>query len=319
MRAENPLLQPRWFFKSLARPFKWALAASVVCAALVIFLPNHFKSTARVLPGSDRQLPGLGQVAALAPMLGISGLGSSDDAIYTEVLGSWWLHRRLLETSFRFHERSWRFGAEAERTCTWRDYLRRKTLDESIQSSMEHMKVRKDVKTRVITIDVETLSPDLSQALVRRTLELLDEFLREKTRTKGGSKARFAEARLKEAEKELTAAEDAMKKWFQAGHANYLTSADPTVRLEGAHLEGMLAMRKQAVLTLAALKEQALLEEKTDIPVLSILDDGNLPERKSRPTRSLMVMAVFALAFLGAWLKDNHPVVRAFLAPGTSA
>ena len=78
-------------------------------------------------------------------------------------------------------------------------------------------------------------------------------------------------------------------------------------------MERLLAMGKQQFITLTAMHEQALLEEKSDIPTLNVLDEGNLPERKSRPHRAVIVLACFALVFLGDWLRRMHPALRASL------
>ena len=296
--------------RSLAPPFRPALAAAVLIALLVSLMPDCYRSVAKVLPGNDRALPGLGQMTALAPMLGLGSLGQENDAVYGEVLTSWWLHQRLLAATFRYHERSWRFGPPVARVSTWRDYLRSPTLDGAVEASRERVRVRRDPKTRTLTLEVETRSAELSQAVVRRTLDLLDTFMMDMANSRGGNKARFAEARLEEATQALLQAEDALKTWFRQGHANYLTSADPLTRLEGAHLEGVLTLRKQQIVTLSTLHEQALLEEKSDLPTITVLDDGNLPERKSSPHRGLIVLIGFALVFLGDWLRRNHPLLR---------
>jgi hypothetical protein len=289
------------------------LAAAIVAALGVIFLPNDYLSVAKVLPASDRPLAGFAQMAALAPLLGLGGLGQDSDGVYGEVLSSWWLHQRLLATRFQFRQRPWRFGAPRARDLTWREYLGEPTLDQAVQSSRDHVRVLRDIKTRAITIEVETRSAELSQAVAHRVLALLGGYLLEQESARGGSKARFAQARLGEAEQAMDQAEAAMKRWLEDGHDNYLTSLDPALRLEGAHLEQALALGRQRLVTLTALHEQALLEEKNDIPSLNVLDEGNLPERKSGPQRGLMVMACFGLVFLGDWLRRSRPALLAAL------
>jgi len=71
---------------------------------------------------------------------------------------------------------------------------------------------------------------------------------------------------------------------------NTSTSNNPAVRLEGARLEAELKLRQQVLTTLTLNYEQALLEEKNDMPILNILDEGDLPQEKSGPARSRMVL-----------------------------
>jgi hypothetical protein len=60
-------------------------------------------------------------------------------------------------------------------------------------------------------------------------------------------------------------------------------------------------------------REQALLEEKNDIPILNVLDPGNLPIDKSKPSRSVMVLMALILVGSGSWIWLNREWVRASL------
>lgn len=302
-----------WLRATLKAPFKVAAGTSVVFCLLLLGLPNQYRSEARLLPGDGRQMQGISQLAALASGLGIGGLNQDSDAIYTDILGSRWLHERLLGTTFEFKERTWRFGSEKARKATWREFLDAGSMDRSLDASRARLQVRRDLKTRTLTLEVETRSPSLSQQVVKRVVELLGEFLLKGAQTRGGMKAQFAAARLAEAQATMAKAETQLKRFLQMNR-NYVVSADPDVRVEGARLEGELRLRQQVVMTLATLQEQALMEEKNDIPLLNVLDGGNLPEEKSRPHRAVMALAWFAVVFLVDWLRRVHPELRAALA-----
>jgi hypothetical protein len=53
-------------------------------------------------------------------------------------------------------------------------------------------------------------------------------------------------------------------------------------------------------------REQALLEEKNDIPILNMLDPGNLPIDKSKPSRLAMVLLAMVLVGAGGWTWLNR-------------
>ena len=82
------------------------------------------------------------------------------------------------------------------------------------------------------------------------------------------------------------------------------------MRLKGSRLETELRLRQQLVTAIAMNREQALLEEKNDIPILNVLDPGNLPIDKSRPTRSVMVVFASLLVGLGSWIWLNLEWIR---------
>jgi hypothetical protein len=107
----------------------------------------------------------------------------------------------------------------------------------------------------------------------------------------------------------MDGAEDAFRRFLEANR-NYLSSADPSVRLKGNRLETELKLRQQLVTTLALNREQALLEEKNDIPILNVLDPANLPIDKSKPARSIIVLLVTLLVALGTWVWQNRDWIR---------
>jgi len=296
---------------SLKKPLQWAVAAGLLTAVVTLFMPNYYRSEARLLPVESKGLGGsLGGLATAAAAFGVAVPGGEgNDANFVDVLNSRWLREQLLNTEFQYHARSWRFGAEHLVKGTLSDYLEAKNLDRAVQELSSVLSVSRDLKSKVIFIGAETRSPDLSQLVVRRAGKLLEVFLQEKGHTRGGAKVVFAEARLAEARREMDEAEEALLRFLE-GNRNYLNSADPAVRLKGTRLEGELRLRQQLVTTLALNREQALLEEKNDIPILNVLDQGNLPIEKNRPARSQLVVALAFLVGLGSWGFENRRWIK---------
>ena len=289
-------------FASLKKPFLLAFAAGLLTALATLFMPNYYQSEARFLPvesgGNGGNLAGLASTAA-AFGVSVAG-GDSRDANFIDVLNSRWLKEQLLQTEFQYHTRSWPFGVERVEKGTLNDYLGAKNLDRAVKGLGSVLSASRDPKSKVISISAETRSPELSQSIVLRAGHLLEVFLQEKGRTRGGAKAAFAGARLTEARREMDEAEDVFR-GFLEGNRNFQTSADPAVRLKGIRLETELHLRQQLVSAIAMNREHAMLEEKNDIPILNVLDSGNLPIDKSRPRRSQIVMVVALLVGIGAW------------------
>lgn len=306
---EAPILDLR---ASLKRPILWALGAGLLTAAITLCLPNHYRSEAKLLPVETKGLGGnLGGLASAAAAFGVSVPGGdSSDANFVDVLNSRWLRESLLKTEFRFHERTWRFGAEMARQQTLSDYLQVKNLDQGVRAVGTILSISRDLKSKVLTISAETNSPELSQQLVQRATRLLESFVLEKGRTRGGNKVLFAEQRLSEARTEYTAAEDEFRRFLE-GNRNYQGSSDPTVRLRGARLEAEMRLKQQLLTTLAMSREQALMEEKNDVPILNVLDPGHVPIEKSGPVRSRIVLAVCFLVGGGLWTWWNREWIQA--------
>ena len=292
---------PLEFKASLRRPLKWALIAALLTALITIFIPNDYRSDGKLLPVETKGAANLGQLAAAAAAFGMAVPGGeSSDANSVDILTSRWLKDQLIQTRFQYHARGWRFGADRQREGTLYDYLDQENMDRAVKKLDTIFFVSRDLKSKVVTISAETRSPDLSQQIVRCAEALLDEFLQHKEQTRGSAKAAFTEERLLEARQERAKAEDAFRQFLE-NNRNYQFSADPSVRLKGARLEAELKLREQLVLTLALSREQALLEAKDDIPILNVLDSGNLPIEKSKPARSLIVILVALLTGIGSW------------------
>ena len=127
--------------------------------------------------------------------------------------------------------------------------------------------------------------------------------------------AAFAEARVQEARREMVQAEEVLRRFLEVNR-NFQVSPDPSVRLLGGRLDAELQLRQKLLVNLAMSREQALLEEKNDLPILNILDPANLPSQKARPSRGAMVLASFVLGLGGTLAWSNRSWLKArFLEP----
>ena len=309
--SQPPAIPPLDLKASLKKPLQWALAAGLVTALVTLLMPNYYRSEARFLPVESKGVgSNSGGLASAAAAFGVSVPGGdSSDANFVDILNSRWLREQLLQTEFQYHARPWRFGPEGAVKGTLYTYLESANMDRAVGEVSQVLSVSRDIKSKVIVISAEVKSPELSQLIVQRVGKLLEFFLQEKGRTRGGTKAVFAEARLSEARREMNEAEEILRRFLE-GNRNFQTSSEPSVRLHGTQLETELRLRQQLVNAIAMNREQALLEEKNDIPVLNIMDSANLPIDKSRPVRSKMVFLTFLLVGIGGWAWMNREWIR---------
>lgn len=299
-----PILNLKTSFK---RPLQWAFASGFLTALVTLFMPNYYRSEVKLLPVESKGLGGnLGGLASAAAAFGVSVPGGDgNDANYVDILNSRWMREQVLTTQFQYHVRSWRFGPERAVRGTLYNYLEASNMDRAVNEVGNLLSSARDIKSKVISISAETRSPELSQLVAQRASKLLEIFLQEKGRTRGGAKAAFAEARLADARQEMDDSEQALRRFLESNRG-YASSSDPGVRLKGTRLEAEYRLRQQLVSTLATNREQALLEEKNDIPILNVLDSGSLPIDKSRPVRSSIVLLGAFLAGIVAFLFVNR-------------
>ena len=282
------------------QPLCHGLMAGAAMAVITLFIPNTYKSNVRILP-ADTRSPSGGGMAAAAAAVGVAIPGQdSSDAAYVDIVRSRWMQKTLIQATYRFQTRSFLLAPWVPHEETLYQYFQARNMDQAVGRVRPLLTVNRELKTKLITVTVETGSPELSQQLAQNVTKALEGFVKEKAQTRGGNKAAFTTGRLREAQRDYDLAEKDFA-GFQDAHRNYASSAEPGIRLKGLRLENTLKLRQQVLTTLTLNYEQALLEEKNDMPILNILDEGDLPVEKNGPSRSNLVYLATLLAGALSW------------------
>jgi capsule polysaccharide export protein KpsE/RkpR len=271
---------------------------AVIMVLASLCLSNVYTSEALLLPGEGRSQSSLGSLSMAAAALGFGSPVATENASNVE--------------TFDYTRRPWPFNLfPAKAHGTLQAYYGKVNLDHAVRALRVDLKASRDLKDNVIHVSMDSTSPDLSQQVVQSALHQLEYFIKNKAQTRGGAKAAYSRDRLRDAEGEYDKANQELQD-FMSGNLTYQVSGNPAVRLRGARLEAQLALRRQVVATLTLAAEQAVLEEKDDTPVLTILDPGNLPLEKSRPSRSFLVILGFLFGALGSagwnhrnWIREQ--------------
>jgi uncharacterized protein involved in exopolysaccharide biosynthesis len=303
---------PFRFRTSLRRPGLIALVAGLLAAAGSCLLPDYYKSEARILSdtghaGGNTTL----RAGVWAPSAPPETPGSREEGptvIYADILRSRRLAEQLLLGQYDYGCRSWRFGRPRRRRGTLLAYLGADNPDRAMGPLRRVLAVQRDLKSGLLTVSVESRSPDLSREVVRRATEGLREILVELSQASAVNKARFTLARLEEVRGRYAELGRAFQR-FQDANRTWEVSPAPNIRFQGAQLREDLELWKQVVANLTLNHEQALLEAQNDTQTLLLLDPGNLPAEKSKPARSLIVFAAVLAAGAGSWLTYNRALV----------
>jgi uncharacterized protein involved in exopolysaccharide biosynthesis len=301
--------------KSLKAPLALAFLAAMLMIVYSLRVPNQYKAEVSILNDAGKRTnmrTGLWAPSEREDMG--SGKEEGPTIAYADILKSRWLGERLLQQVYSFGERKWTFGPgkEERKEQTLLEYLDVEDLDRGFARLKNLLIVQRDMKSGLLTIRVETRSPELSLQVARKAASLLEEYLTQLTQKVGDSKKSFTERQLRAAQKEYDDVERRLM-GFLSANRNYQSSPDPTVQVRGARLYMELERAKQVVTTLALHHEQAQLDAANDIPSLMILDDGSLPTVKSRPSRSFWVASAFVIVFLLVWVAQNRAWIKASL------
>ncbi|MDR3669356.1 MAG: hypothetical protein P4L36_00840 [Holophaga sp.] len=302
-------LAPR---EGLRVPLRNACLAGLAAAALSVLLPNQYRSEARILSDTGHAGGGsslrTGVWAPTAPPETPALREDGPTVIYADILKSRRMAEQLLLRTYEYSYRPWRFARRRQARATLLDYLGAANVDRAMGPLKAVLSVQRDPKSGLLTISAETRSPELSMQVVRRAAENLRDFLVELGQTAGQNKARFTLGRLEEVQARYRDLGRQFEQ-FQDSNRNWETSPAPNIRFRGQQLKEGLALWKQVVMNLTLNHEQALLEAQNDTQTLLLMDPGNLPLEKSRPSRALIVFAVASAAGAGSWVYRNRTAI----------
>ncbi|HEY8259122.1 MAG TPA: hypothetical protein VIG08_15805 [Gemmatimonadales bacterium] len=174
----------------------------------------------------------------------------------------------------------------------------------------DRMTVISSPRTGVISLSVTLRDPVLAQAVTQQLLNEVNTFNLESRQSQAGAERRFVEQRLDELKDTLRAAEDRLQAFMQRNR-DYVNS--PQLTFEQQRLARDVNMQQEMVTTLAQTFEQAKIEEVRDTPVITIIDQPDVPPERDR--RGLLKKGILAI-LLGSVLGLGIAFAREGVARG---
>ena|SRR2546426_922705 len=277
-----------------AFPLLAALAATVVS----LILRPTFTATTTFVP-ETRGRPVLpANFAGLAGQLGLSvGTNASESPrFYAEVAKSRELLERILLTRFPDPRSS---GPDSITLLEVLKVRGRNTLD-SLQNGVTKLSklvsTRVDLQTNVVTLSVELHYPGLASAVANTFIDYINEFNTKTRQFQARERRKFVEERLAEGQRQLRAAEDELKRFYQL---NRSWQQSPQLTFEESRLRRQVEIQQELYLTLRREYETARIEEVNDTPVITVIDAAVQPQKKSGPQRTLIVLLTLVLSGIG--------------------
>lgn len=297
--------------KSLSSLAKRAGIASLAALIISVFVPDSFTSTVRMLPKAPASRSSMSSLLGVAAAFGLTS-DSDPSTNYIDIIQSRWMADRLLNKEYTWNESWFFFLKRKPQRKKLYDYIGKDNIDLACKKLNDLIEITKDMKTGLVTINVTTRSPELSYQVAQDITANLQEFLQKIGQSEGAAKAEYTANRVKEAEEAVAQSEKAMYQ-FLSVNRNYQVSDDPKVRIDGDRLNADLTLRRQILTNLVQAKEQAILEQKDDTPILVVLDGGSLPIEKKGPARVLIAVIVGVLTALGMFLARYWGWIKSML------
>jgi uncharacterized protein involved in exopolysaccharide biosynthesis len=158
-------------------------------------------------------------------------------------------------------------------------------------------------ETGIVSLGVQTDDAALSAAIAWALLDLISAFDLETRQSEASAERIFAEERLQQLQRELATVEDSLRAFLdenrQFGNSSQLT-------FQHDRLQRRVGMRQELVTGMAQAFEQARIEEVRNTPVVTVIDEPEvpaLPEPRGRVLKLLLgailgTMAGFGVAFV---------------------
>lgn len=169
--------------------------------------------------------------------------------------------------------------------------------NEIIDSFKDRINISLSEETGIVRLSVEMPDPNASAEIAQLSIDLLKQYMIAYKTKKAQEDLDFAILQMEESKEKFTIAQNALAD-FQDNNINLATARAKTQR---QRLESEYQLTFDLYNTLAQQVERAKLKVQEQTPVVSIINPVQVPVKKSKPKRSIMVLGfIFASVFISS-------------------
>ena len=290
---------------------------SVLCVLIIFYLiflaKPSFTSSAKIISSSNSSKTS--QAAGLAAQFGIDfGNQTETKWVYQEIIKSRTIAKKMLDIKFDTNE----FGSQKSllQIITYGNGEIPKDLDKirqvGVDNLLKSISVSENFKTGILTVDVNASEPKLASEINKALLNELDSHQKSYNKSKTSEAKKFIEERINDTKAELIAAEEELKVF---NDRNRRIGNSPALQLEQQRLTREASVLTGVYTTLKQQLETTKIEEVKESDYVIIIDSPNIPIRRSKPNRKLILLATGILglilgiivAFISEFLSNNKP------------
>lgn len=248
----------------------------VLILALKLLGPRSYTSSASFMPQATRNPASGGGIAAQLGLSMLTADATQSPSFYVDLLKSRGILDSTVTTRFRVQADSGVVVAPLIDLLEAKGRTPERRREAAIQALGRAVQADPSLKTGVVTLSVRASDPALAKQVADRMLQLLNAFNLRRRRTQASEERRFAEERLTQARAELRVAEDRLQSFLTR---NRVYEHAPELRFEEDRLSREVNMRQQLYTSVAQAHEQARMDEVRDTPVITVIEQPNVPAR----------------------------------------
>lgn len=285
---------------------RWRIWAAVTAVAAVgsvivsLLLTPMFRSYVSFVPEVSNQAMGMGQLGGLLQQeaaglgLGLTGSPGQSPSFYVDLLRSASVRSRVVEANYQDTSRGF--------SGSLVDFFRlddtqppARALQKSMEVLADRTSISQNTASGIVSVSVETRDPVISQQVAAQYQAQLESFNETRRSLRTRKEVQFLRAQLVGARHGLEATEDSLERFLDA---NRSYQQSPALQLQWDRLDRHVSIRSGIVSQLQQQFEQAQLELLAAVPTVSIIDSPRVPQQRSRPKRTLIVLTATLLGFI---------------------
>ena len=269
---------------------------TIIAIIISLLLPESYKSTSIILPETDKsKVTVLGGFSDLASMAGIGGGDASPIRLYPTILKSTTVLKSVICNKYKTKK----YPDSVNLIQYWA--IKKNSTEAEIETALTLLRTGLDVsmetKSSIITLTMETGEPQLTADIINNVTSELDKYMRTKRTTNASRQRMWIEARLGEVKQELAISENQIKEFREK---NRSVSSSPLLLLEQDRLLREIQINATLYTELKKQFELIKIEEIKNLPIVNVMDVATPAVIKSKPRRSIIVIAWFFIALMGS-------------------
>lgn len=278
-----------------------AAFVSIILSLIICYTsPVVYQSTSKLMvksgqDGTNYQLSGIAALAGIK--LGASG-SSSPSAYLAEVIRDSEFLKKLIEKKWVYKgdslllEEIWGMAPDTTvKNWEYRYFMQRinKLRGPAIELSQ-------DKKNGLLTLVTSFHNPSMAFQLNKQILFLIDEYIKSTLKSQAKENKVFIGQRIAEAKRDLRKSENELAHF----RAKNIDVRAPMLLLEQERLMRNVTINQEIYIQLMKQYELAQIEEKKDQTLIEIVNSPEIPLRRSKPNKRMIVMiGVFFGSFVG--------------------
>ena len=298
----NVLLQQRRLLMFLPA------AAFVLIVGVTLVLPRSYTASTSFMLQAAQGAPS--RLAGIASQLGFgvpAAESGTTPAFYEDLLRSRTTIRRVISSEYAFAIGEQEMAGNLMELYDIKAESEALRREAAIKRLLGKIAVSTGVETGIVRLSVTTRWAPLAEQIASRMLEVVSDFDLEVRQSQAGAERKFIQERLADVRGELRAAENALEGFLRENR----DFDAPELIFERDRLRREVLMRQEIYTSLGQSYEQARIDEVRNTPVITIIEQPEIPPL---PDRRRLRLKGLAAIFLGLTIAVIVAFMRAALA-----